>query len=155
MQPYIMLSFQAFDHDFVKELLTPVKSCANRQRKRKAEKSEILTSSPYKESLLSKGQGAKKSQHKSSQKRKPSVPPNSKPKNTGKRRRGRNQLIEEEDDDEEDERWPCLVCGESYKDSRPGEVWVQCVTCERWSHEACTTGDMFYVCHNCDSDDEM
>ncbi|CAM4572986.1 unnamed protein product [Leuciscus chuanchicus] len=32
----------------------------------------------------------------------------------------------------------CLVCGEAFNSSMPGEVWVQCLFCLHWSHEACT-----------------
>ncbi|KAJ8251266.1 hypothetical protein GJAV_G00219130 [Gymnothorax javanicus] len=44
----------------------------------------------------------------------------------------------------------CLVCGETFASSLPGEVWVQCIFCLLWSHEACTEGAAHYICHNCD-----
>ena len=56
---------------------------------------------------------------------------------------------------EKKEEWPCLVCGEPYRNSRPGEKWVQCFDCKHWSHEECTPGDAYYVCQNCESDDDL
>ena len=53
---------------------------------------------------------------------------------------------------EDDDVWPCLVCCEPFGSSRSGEKWIQCTVCNKWSHEECTGGGMFYVCHNCDSD---
>ncbi|CAM4597048.1 unnamed protein product [Leuciscus chuanchicus] len=32
----------------------------------------------------------------------------------------------------------CVVCGEAFNSSMPGEVWVQCLFCLHWSHKACT-----------------
>ncbi len=46
----------------------------------------------------------------------------------------------------------CLVCGETFNSSLPGEVWVQCLFCQLWSHEACTEGAEHYICHNCDNE---
>lgn len=51
----------------------------------------------------------------------------------------------------------CLVCGELYSESRPGEQWIQCVQCKLWSHFLCTPQNSrsYYICHNCDSDDDL
>lgn len=51
-----------------------------------------------------------------------------------------------------DEEWPCIVCGEKFADSRPGEQWVICHGCDDWAHEDCTPGLGQYFCHNCESD---
>lgn len=44
----------------------------------------------------------------------------------------------------------CLVCCEPFSNSLPGEEWVQCIFCYRWSHEMCTEGGDNYICHMCD-----
>ena len=59
------------------------------------------------------------------------------------------------DSDSDEEAWPCLVCCEPFGNSKPGERWVRCTGCKKWAHEACTRGDICYVCHNCDSDADM
>ncbi|KAK9976783.1 hypothetical protein ABG768_021985, partial [Culter alburnus] len=46
----------------------------------------------------------------------------------------------------------CLVCGEEFTSSAPGEKWVKCVFCDGWSHELCTEGNGHYVCHVCDEE---
>ena len=47
------------------------------------------------------------------------------------------------------EDWFCLVCSKAYSKSKGGEVWVQCVECQQWAHEACTPGEENYICQNC------
>lgn len=44
----------------------------------------------------------------------------------------------------------CLVFCELFSTSVPGEMWVQCVYCYKWSHEACTKGCVLCVCHLCE-----
>ncbi len=51
----------------------------------------------------------------------------------------------------EEDACQCLVCDEPFGNSRPGEKWVSCTDCGKWAHEDCTSGDLCYVCHNCDS----
>ncbi|XP_016429904.1 uncharacterized protein LOC107757054 isoform X1 [Sinocyclocheilus rhinocerous] len=46
----------------------------------------------------------------------------------------------------------CLVCGEDFTTSAPGEKWVKCVFCDGWAHELCTEGYEHYVCHVCDEE---
>ena len=50
----------------------------------------------------------------------------------------------------------CLVCVESFGNSRPRKKWIRCQECQRWAHEACTSVEKSfgYVCKNCDSDDD-
>lgn len=55
-------------------------------------------------------------------------------------------------DDSDDEDCFCLVCVESFSNSRPNEKWVQCLECKRWAHVDCTKNELSYVCHNCLSD---
>lgn len=54
--------------------------------------------------------------------------------------------------DSHDEDCFCLVCVESFSNSRPNEKWVQCLECKRWAHVDCTKNELSYVCHNCLSD---
>ena len=51
----------------------------------------------------------------------------------------------------EEDACQCLVCDEPFGNSRPGEKWVSCTDCGKWAHDDCTSGDLCYVCHNCDS----
>ena len=51
----------------------------------------------------------------------------------------------------EEDACQCLVCDEPFGNSRPGEKWVSCTDCGKWAHEDFTSGDLCYVCHNCDS----
>ena len=51
----------------------------------------------------------------------------------------------------EEDACQCLVCDEPFGNTRPGEKWVSCTDCGKWAHEDCTSGDLCYVCHNCDS----
>jgi len=69
---------------------------------------------------------------------------------SSKRRRQQQQVLSSDDEDEE---WPCVVCGESF--SRPREVWLQCQECKLWAHSDCTAGDGYFICPNCESDDDM
>ena len=131
----------------MRDLLSPVKAVAKRTRKRKCERAEILTASPYKKILIEK-ESAKKEKSTVKSTRKSS----GKSTRKGKQRR---RKAENEDDDDEDERWPCLECGEPFGESVPGEVWIRCGECQRWAHEACTPEEGVYVCHNCDSDDDL
>ena len=49
----------------------------------------------------------------------------------------------------DDDACPCLLCGEPFSNSLPGEKWVQCTACKMWAHENCTSGDKCFVCDHC------
>ena len=49
----------------------------------------------------------------------------------------------------------CLICCEHFSNSRPGDDWVECLTCKHWAHELCTTGEDIFICQNCDSDNDL
>ena len=49
----------------------------------------------------------------------------------------------------EKEQWVCMVCGECYRNRRPGEEWVRCSGCHEWAHPERTDGLQTYECHNC------
>ncbi|XP_050305840.1 uncharacterized protein LOC126742984 [Anthonomus grandis grandis] len=57
--------------------------------------------------------------------------------------------------EEEEEETFGLICGESFNNSCPKEKWVQYTQCHYWAHEECTNKTPFFVCENCDSDDDM
>ena len=44
----------------------------------------------------------------------------------------------------EDDDAVCLFCGETFNNSKSGELWVQCVMCREWAH---------MLCSGCESDD--
>ena len=60
-----------------------------------------------------------------------------------------------EKSDENEEFKVCLACCEHFNDSRPGDDWVQCLTCKHWPHELCTTGEDIFICQNSDSDNDL
>ncbi|CAK1593712.1 unnamed protein product [Parnassius mnemosyne] len=50
----------------------------------------------------------------------------------------------------DDEDCFCLVCLDTFSNSRPNEQWMQCTKCKMWSHAECINDDANYVCHNCE-----
>ncbi|CAM1313489.1 Uncharacterised protein g6278 [Pycnogonum litorale] len=48
----------------------------------------------------------------------------------------------------------CLVCTDLWSNSKPGEKWANCVVCQDWAHTACVDHEP-YICHNCNSDDDI
>lgn len=136
------------------------------QRKRRSEKSEILTGSPYKAQLEEK---VKKSEENmkavamrkskklkcggSAQPKKVKQP---KRENEYKRISVKrklhfkkvvlNKITTEMDTDEQDGLTECIVCNET-----TDEDWVQCTSCKGWAHVACTDQEnlLYYKCDNC------
>ena len=104
----------------------PRKSTAKRRRGRQ---SAILTDTPVKKKIEEEKQKA--TQNKNSKRRKLSFPKKKKPRKSY------------------NEDWHCLICGDSYANSRPGEEWVKCAQCNGWSHFDCTEGLSKYCCHLC------
>ena len=139
-----------------------------RKRTRKCESATVITSSPYKKVLEEKQKDKKsKTKRKAAQKNKEedAVPSTSgtviTAKPTGRKiaaskssriqKKSKKPIADESSDDED---WPCLVCGEPYRNSKPGEKWIECQICHHWSHTECTLNTRYYICHNCDSDDD-
>nr|CAH7754436.1 unnamed protein product [Callosobruchus chinensis] len=56
------------------------------------------------------------------------------------------------DDEEKDDDCFCLCCLKPFSNSKSNDEWVQCIKCKGRSHEACTGGELIYVCHNYLSD---
>ena len=76
---------------------------------------------------------------------------------SAKSKRGTRKTVVASSDDD-DAQWPCLVCCEPYNNSKKGEKWIRCVTCERWAHVLCTglnSKAKTYVCDKCESDDAL
>lgn len=124
------------------QLCKPVKSQAKRKRTRKTERAEVLTSSPYKKTLEEKSKNTKVKRQRKTKKADGKVNQTS----------AETPQSEKASSDEAEE-WPCLVCGEPFRNSRAGEKWIECTVCRLWAHEECTPGEAGYICQNCDSDD--
>lgn len=58
------------------------------------------------------------------------------------------QVVGEDAPEKEDAE--CLFCSETFTMSKPGELWVQCVTCHEWAHNLCSGCDSdLYICDFC------
>lgn len=144
---------------------SPFPTCSEKRltsRKRKSEKSEILTSSPVKNMLIAKKDEEKKKEAtKQIKKQKQFAKPQTKLKQTKSNEKKGNEprprpktkkakVIDyhnptpgsSKDKTDVD----CVVCGESYEAN-----WIQCKTCEGWAHELCAEIDdpLFYYCDYC------
>lgn len=126
---------------------------------RKKRYSAILTDTPEKQKIeeekrlaTEKKGNAKKRLYSKSQENKKSkktiMDPSKKIKIEG--RRNKKSAL---DSSEEEEDALCLVCGDKFNDSGPNEVWIQCTKCKDWAHKKCGHGSVFYVCENCDADE--
>lgn len=139
----------------------PCATPRERQRaKRKIRKSAIWTNTPEKKQLeeeqkLKKEKQAPKTMCKRSLFNKTCSRPKKQKKNENNKeclknkRLKNNDLVESTSDEEE---CFCLVCLEPWSHSASREKWVKCMTCGQWSHEKCTKGELFYICHNCESE---
>lgn len=138
----------------IEKLSPPPKLQGRRARTRKAESSVVVTSSPFEQAVMLKEAGGTKNKPKHTSEGKSKVS-DTKGKAPAPKERKRKRLEHksDEDDSEEDVSWPCLICGETYSRSR--ERWIQCIECTHWAHEDCTDGGDFFVCPNCESDDDL
>lgn len=127
--------------ELIKQLSPLPKISRPRARSRIAECATVLTSTPHKNKLAM--QQAKKERIPKLKKK--SLATGVK-RHTAKKRRVSSSSEEEE--------WPCIICGEPFKDSRSREVWVQCQLCKKWAHEDCTAGQAFFTCPNCESESD-
>ena len=105
-------------------------------RSRKTQKSEILTSSPFKNALVEKHTIATNKAKASETKKKGTT--------ATKKEMKTKQNIQELSRDQETE---CIICGEIFD-----EDWIQCHRCKDWAHEACVHIDpsqLYYFCDVC------
>ncbi|XP_071040606.1 uncharacterized protein [Parasteatoda tepidariorum] len=137
----------------VEELLTPhvkpldirplPKPTPNKtSRKRKTQRAEILTSSPFRNMQIEKEEKKKRLSNNAVVKKKfKNLPSTSKLGKTKKQRASKKKNLKE---------YFCLVCGDPYEDP-PLEDWIECGDCKDWAHEACTTysGRGSYFCELC------
>nr|CAH7715712.1 unnamed protein product [Callosobruchus chinensis] len=126
----------------------PKAGARNTKNKRKTRKSAILTDTPEKDALALEQSSKKrqKTEQGGAGKGKKIA------KKTGEKCAKRKVLQDSDEESVEDDSF-CLVCCESFEQSRAGEEWVQCVICKKWSHVRCTKGNIdTYVCLNCDND---
>ena len=102
-------------------------------RQRQRAESTILTDSPVIKALQQR-------------KRKSKVGLDVGQKRKGGKRKGKGKAKKSRpnDSDSEEEETHCLVCWESFSDSRPGERWIQC----------CARHLLGPIYHNCNSDAE-
>ena len=121
------------------EMIRPFNKAAPRKKKfggRKKRRSSILTSTPewhrFQEEHLAKA--AKK-------------PKIDKKKITKKATKRNLAFTDETKTDASDNH--CLLCHDTYDNSRSKEVWVKCTACQKWVHAACTDGSKPYVCDFC------
>lgn len=126
-------------------------------KRRRSQASVVVNSSPMKDKLMEKAK--RKAQRQKPDQRKagtsdqqPTTSSSVVAKSKGKKRM--ETAAKPVSDSEESDDSKCIVCFESFSNSRSREVWVQCVTCKHWAHEACTPGYPSYTCHNCNSDSD-
>jgi hypothetical protein len=122
-------------------------------RKRRHEKSEILTSTPYKEELENQQKTKPK---KNVQSIKKCLKKISKKKVNKKRKMSDlsssiSEVAVEHDEFEENgsHDYYCVICNEALSDP-PDEDMIQCFLCKEWAHEDCTDFDKRVKMFTCD-----
>ncbi|XP_039306754.1 uncharacterized protein LOC120358101 [Solenopsis invicta] len=143
---------------FAPEIVRPYPKAAVRTKiTRKTRKSAILTDTPEKEALT-----VEQSKKKENTSKKIKVTKKGKAENTNKRGESakkkrkisvKRKVLQKSDKDSLEDDHFCLICCESFDQSRAGKKWVQCIVCKKWSHVKYAKGNILsYVCLNCDSD---
>lgn len=72
------------------------------------------------------------------------------PKRHNRSKRKRMQVLDSSDDEDED--CLCLKCLKPWGQSKDGEEWIQCLSCNRWAHASCASNSLYFICFNCASD---
>lgn len=73
----------------------------------------------------------------------------------------RNILQEIEDTESEDENdeleWYCIICCDSYSNSKSKKNRIDCVMCKNWNHLKCIKDEehVTFLCPNCRSDESF
>ena len=102
-------------------------------RKKRADRSEVLTSSPYKLQLEEKKRKIGKV-----------VPTLSKKSKKGRKTAKTSLKFDDE------EATACIICGETFV-----EDWIQCSSCKGWAHENCTSLEGSVLLYKCDKCKQM
>lgn len=123
----------------------------NSKTSRRKRNTAILTDTPIKNELMEQQNSAKKA--KTVKKKIMEETPKQKPKSRSQKSKRINHDDDGTTDSEKEESAFCLYCTDSFKNSLPGEGWIQCTDCKMWAHIKCA-GDVneFFVCPNCESD---
>lgn len=123
-------------------------------RKRKLQKSEILTSTPIKKDQKQKYEKNKiKNLTKRLNDKSRNVPKKTNTKTDKERKIAKK--VKQPKKIKEFKDILCFFCGEIYieEDGKPIENWIQCDICQQWCHEDCSAfdGTQGYTCDNCQS----
>lgn len=127
----------------------------NQKKGKKPLKSAILTSTPVKERLEKESEekeAKKKAKAENAKKRLYKMIKTENPKQkTGKKFLPKKKPKVESETDEEDDAL-CLICLKPYSESKPGQDWIQCISCRKWAHIECGKDSKLYTCIHCSSD---
>ncbi|KAF5284307.1 hypothetical protein FQA39_LY04600 [Lamprigera yunnana] len=133
--------------------LPQAKKTTELQLRRRCQKSEIITSSPFKNNLIEKAEKKKVPMKKcNNKKQKTKGPMEKRCHETLKNRKAifpqppkENSLPEET--------IPCRICDKPYGNSTHNEIWIQCNRCQHWAHKLCTDYEQgVYICDLCKED---
>ncbi|KAL4709210.1 hypothetical protein ACJJTC_010510 [Scirpophaga incertulas] len=118
-------------------------------RKRKIQKSEVLTSTPVKEEQKVKFTKMNTTVLKNLNK---DLDKKLKTKNITKKNT-KNYKVKKAQKEDTNIKYTCYFCGEDYTEinGQPIDDWIQCSSCSQWSHEKCTAyeGIGLFICDNC------
>ncbi|CAB4013632.1 tigger transposable element-derived 6-like [Paramuricea clavata] len=137
-------------------MIMKLPTLTEKKKSKRSEESRIVTSSPYKQSLVENiAEQNKKSKRKLSAKEKKSkkaedqLPKAKKAKTDNKKSaKAKNVNMDIEEDSQ------CPMCDGFWTESLPGEDCVQCCKCEKWLHEDCCcsvtpTTVICDICYDC------
>ena len=143
-------TISAIESAFSPEAIRPLPKAQERKntkQQRKKRKSAILTDTPVKDEL----EAEQVARANKAEKPKRNLFSENFSVSSNKKKKYQRKQHKQESSSEEEETF-CLVCDGNYSNSK--DSWLQCTRCKRWAHEKCANRNLFYVCHNCDSDDD-
>lgn len=108
----------------------PVATTSGLRRKRRAQGSAVLNSTPNLEEIKTKAEEKKQQLIRKSQRKKVK-------KVLHKDSEDESEEGEKDFSEDEDEDAACIYCNELYNQSCPGEDWIRCQTCKKWCHTEC------------------
>lgn len=129
----------------------------NQKKGKKPLKSAVLTSTPVKERLEKEAEekeAKKKAKAEKAKKRlyKMIRTENPKEKTEKKKKLIPKKKLKVESESEEEDDALCLMCLKPYSESKPGQDWIQCISCKKWAHIECGKDSKLYTCIHCTSD---